>query len=669
MTVRHDFPFEIEVFDPVWVALSDGTRLALTIWRPKTAGRVPAVVEMIPYRRRDGTVFRDMEIHPYLAGYGIAAVRVDIRGTGDSDGDLLDEYLPGEQEDAVEIIAWIAAQPWCNGSVGMTGISWGGFNSLQVAARRPPALKAIIPVCATDDRYADDVHYMGGALITEDAMWSNYMLAKGALPPDPRIVGPRWREMWRRRIETNHSWSEHWMAHQRRDEYWKQGSVCENYSAITCAVLAVCGWEDSYSNFVGRLLEGLSCPRQAIMGVWTHTYPCRGTPGPNIGYIQEAIRWWKYWLAGEDTGIMDEPMYRIWITGEERPRPWYAEHAGGWAAESAWPPPRIQPTTLYLNDAKLAGEPDSGPAIGVRSPATAGTDCGRWGGYGGICPDMPIDQRREDGQGLCFDSDVLDGDLVLMGGPELFLVVTVDQPHVTLTARLCDVYPDGTSAMMTYGLLNLSHRDSHDDPSPCPVGEPFRIRLKLNDFARRIPAGHRLRLALATQHWPIVWPQPGLPMLRLKSGEGKVILPVRPANPADAKVRFEQEEIAPPVPTTELAPSRDKRTVTDDVGSGIRTIDLESDHGRTRIDDRNTEVGSWNRDVFRIHPDDPTTAELVTECRLSMRSGDADVDSYSRTVLTADAGHFYLTWNLEVREGGRLIETKGATRHIRRDFA
>jgi len=173
--VRRDFPFAVETIDPFWVTLSDGTRIATTLWRPVAQTKVPVVVEMIPYRRRDGTVFRDMDMHPYIAGHGVAACRVDIRGSGDSDGILSDEYLPQEQDDACEIIAFLAGQEWCNGNVGMTGISWGGFNSLQVAARRPPALKAIITLCSTDDRYADDVHYMGGALLTENEMWSTFI--------------------------------------------------------------------------------------------------------------------------------------------------------------------------------------------------------------------------------------------------------------------------------------------------------------------------------------------------------------------------------------------------------------------------------------------------------------------------------------------------------------
>ncbi|UDL91863.1 CocE/NonD family hydrolase [Mesorhizobium sp. PAMC28654] len=667
--VRTEFPFVVETVDPLWITLADGTRIAATLWRPRTEGRVPVVVEMVPYRRRDGTVARDIDIHPWLAGHGIACARIDIRGSGDSDGDLADEYLPLEQEDACEIIAHLAALPWCNGNVGMTGISWGGFNALQVAARRPPALKAIIANCATDDRYADDIHYMGGALLTEQEMWSNFMLVKKAMAPDPLIVGDAWRDMWMSRLAATSSLSQVWLAHQRRDDYWRQGSVCEDHSAIECAVMAVCGWEDSYSNFVPRLLEHLPGPKLGIVGPWSHAYPCRGAPGPLIGYLQEALRWWRHWLGGEETGIMDEPLYRVWITGEERPQPFYLpDHAGYWA-EDAWPSPRIERRVLHLNAAGLSGEAVPGATLSVQSPATAGRDCGRWGGYGGSCPDMPIDQRREDGMALCFDTLPLDDDLTLLGAPELDLLVTVDQPHVNLAARLCDVYPDGTSALMTYGVLNLSHRDSHEHPTPCPVGTPFRARLKLNDFGRTVPKGHRIRLALANQHWPILWPQPKLSTLSVATGDSTVLLPVRPSSPRDRDVRFEPAETAPPVPTTTLDDGFDRRIVTEDVGSGIQTIALSSDHGRRRYDDRAITVSSANSDTMSIQPDDPLSAKLVTEYRWAIASGDADTEAMAVTELTADETHFNLSWRLEARERGKLVHSASATRRIRRDFA
>src|SRR4029077_19238439 len=229
MRTAEQLPREIRMLDDVLIPLKDGTRLAARIWLPVDADGdpVPAILEYLPYRRRDGTVERDLLTHPYFAGHGYAAVRVDMRGSGDSDGVLLGEYLKQEQDDAMEVIAWIAAQPWCSGAVGMVGISWGGFNGLQVAARRPPALKAIITLCSTDDRYADDTHYMGGAVLGANLTWASTMLANQTRPPDKALVGERWREMWLERMRNLPLFVALWLKHQRRDAYWEHGSVCE----------------------------------------------------------------------------------------------------------------------------------------------------------------------------------------------------------------------------------------------------------------------------------------------------------------------------------------------------------------------------------------------------------------------------------------------------------
>ncbi len=311
-----DLPYEVREIEHVWIPMSDGVRLSARIWLPETAERepVPAILEYIPYRKRDGTRLRDDPTHGYWAGHGYASIRLDIRGTGDSEGLIEDEYAPQEQDDAVEAIAWIAAQPWCSGAVGMTGISWGGFNGLQVAARRPPALKAIITHCSTDDRYADDVHFMGGCLLTDGFFWGSAFYHFMTRPPDPEIAGAGWRAAWMERLE---NWqppaSRIWLKHQRRDAYWKHGSVCEAYGDITCAVYAVGGWQDGYSNAVPRLLANLRCPAKGLIGPWGHKYPHDGIPGPAIGFLQEALRWWDHWLKGRDTGIMDEPAYRVWL--------------------------------------------------------------------------------------------------------------------------------------------------------------------------------------------------------------------------------------------------------------------------------------------------------------------------------------------------------------------
>ncbi len=245
----------MRVIEHTLIPLKDGTMLAARIWLPDDAERnpVPAILEYLPYRKRDGTYERDALTHPYLAGHGYAGVRVDIRGCGESGGLLFDEYAKQEQDDGVEVIAWLAAQPWCSGVVGMMGISWGGFNGLQIAARRPPALKAIVTLCSTDDRYADDAHYMGGTLLTAGIEWASFLFGSMCLPPDPILVGDSWRAMWLERLENVPLFLEPWLQHQRRDAYWKHGSVCEDYAAIQCPVYAVGGWTDAYRNAGTRL--------------------------------------------------------------------------------------------------------------------------------------------------------------------------------------------------------------------------------------------------------------------------------------------------------------------------------------------------------------------------------------------------------------------------------
>ncbi|MEL6172407.1 MAG: CocE/NonD family hydrolase, partial [Pseudomonadota bacterium] len=307
-----DFPHKIEKHDPVWIEMTDGVRLAATIWRPVNAEPVPAILEFLPYRRMDGTAERDALTHPYFAGHGYACIRVDMRGSGDSDGVLTGEYLSQEQDDAVTIIAWLAQQEWCDGNVGMIGISWGGFNGLQVAARQPKALKAIVSICSTDDRYADDIHYMGGCLLLDNPWWHSYMFSLNTSPPDPDVVGNRWYEIWKERLEGSGFWIGEWLRHQRRDEFWKHGSVCEDFSKINAAVYAVGGWADGYTNAVFRLLEGLQSPCKGLVGPWAHKYPHFAKPGPAMGFLQECLRWWDYWLKGIETGIMDEPQLRAW---------------------------------------------------------------------------------------------------------------------------------------------------------------------------------------------------------------------------------------------------------------------------------------------------------------------------------------------------------------------
>ena len=380
MKIVTDLPRPVREIENLFIELADGCRLAARVWLPEDAEAdpVPAILEYLPYRKRDGTSQRDALTHPYFAGHGYACLRVDMRGNGELDGLMLDEYAKQEQDDALEVIEWIARQPWCTGAVGMIGISWGGFNGLQVAARQPAALKAVITLCSTDDRYADDIHFMGGCLLNDNLSWASTMLAYTSRPPDPALVGERWREMWLERLDNTVLLVEAWLRHQRRDGQWQHGSVCEDFAAIRCPVYAVGGWADGYSNAIPRLLAGLEVPSKGLTGPWAHKYPHFATPGPRIGFLQECLRWWDQWLKGIDTGIMDEPAYRVWMQDSVPPRSEYDERPGRWVAEPSWPSPDIGTRDYVLIPGRLTAPPGAPEAveIAVRTPEFLGIAAG-----------------------------------------------------------------------------------------------------------------------------------------------------------------------------------------------------------------------------------------------------------------------------------------------------
>src|SRR5437868_365157 len=323
----------VELIETAWIPMPDGRRLAARLFLPKDAVTrpVPAILEYIPYRRRDGTRLGDEEMHVWFAAHGYAAARVDIASMGDSEGLVEDEYAKREQDDALDVIEWLAGQSWCSGNVGMIGISWGGFNGLQIAARRPPRLKAIVTMCSTDDRYACDAHYLGGCLLNDNFAWGGAFFNYAALPPDPEIVGwDRWREMWKRRIDDHVMFPAVWLNHQRRDAFWKHGSICEDWDAIECPVFAVGGWLDGYAQTVLRLVENLKAPCKGLIGPWGHKEPQRGVPGPAIGFLEECTRWWDQYLKGEDRGIDKDPAIRVWLQDYASPRPHFLERPGRW---------------------------------------------------------------------------------------------------------------------------------------------------------------------------------------------------------------------------------------------------------------------------------------------------------------------------------------------------
>jgi len=669
MRIRTSFPRRVEVIEHTWIGLADGCRLAARIWLPDDAAEdpVPALLEYIPYRKNDATATRDALIHPYFAGHGYASVRVDVRGSGDSDGILEDEYLPQELEDGAEVIGWLAEQPWCTGAVGMFGKSWGGFNALQIGALAPPALKAIVSVCSTDDRYADDVHYMGGCLLASDMLaWASTMLAYNARPPDPRIVGERWREQWFERMEQTPPFVEAWLAHQRRDDFWRHGSVCEDYSAIKCPVFMVGGWADAYSNAILRVLEGYDGPRMGLIGPWGHSYPHMGVPGPAIGFLQECLRWWDRWLKDEETGIEDEPMLRAWMQEwEEPPAGCRPIRPGRWVAEPTWPPQQAATRTFDLAPGTLADEPVGDETSTVASPQTTGSGSGIWCAWG-YAEDSPRDQRPDDGLSLTFDSEPLVEPLEILGFPELTVAIASDRPLANVAVRLCDVAPHGSSLLVSRGFLNLTHRDGHDRPSALEPGRSYEVRVRLDGIAHSFPSGHRVRLALSPTYWPFLWPPPDPVTLTVALGPSRLELPARSSRPDDEFVSFDGAEGPPPLDAHELAPTSGIE-IHRDVASGRQDIVWENVFfaGSRFADGLTYDERSTN--TYAIYPDDPRTATTKATWEIELARDHWRTRIETDSTLSSDENAFFVTNLVEGYEDGVRVFAKTWSRRIPRD--
>ncbi|MEU5268049.1 CocE/NonD family hydrolase [Streptomyces hygroscopicus] len=681
MRLVSNLPCATKEEDHVTIAMSDGVRLSARIWRPTSSDEepVPAVLEYIPYRKRDLTAVRDSIHHPYIAGHGYACVRVDLRGTGESEGVLTDEYLEGEQSDAEEVLAWLAEQPWCDGTTGMMGISWGAFAALQVAARRPPSLRAIVIASFTDDRYADDMHYMGGALLSDNLAEAGTMFAYATCPPDPAVVGERWRDMWHERLENARPWVLEWLRHQRRDDYWRHASVCEDYRAVRCPVLASSGWADGYSNAVTRLLGHLDVPRKGLIGPWSHKYPHLGEPGPAIGYLQEVVRWWDHWLKGVDNGVMDGPMLRTWMQDSVPPSTSYEERPGRWVSEPQWPSPNVEPVAHPLTRHRIGdpgdtppGQEPHGAALTVQSPLSVGQFAGKWASYNAP-PDLPYDQREEDGGSLVFDTEALTERVEILGSPSVELELSVSEPVAMVAARLSDVAPDGRATRVTYGLLNLTHRDAIGTPEPLEPGRRYRARVQLNGVAQAFPPGHRIRLSLSTSYWPLAWPPPKPVLLSVYEGASTLTLPVRRDRDRDRSSEdepqrpFGEPEGTPPIATTRLTPPEQRWDVKRDLVGYRSELEIVKDAGTQRFDDIGLDVGRRAYERYTAVADDFTSVGGESTWTMRFHRDGWETRVVTSTVLRCGETEFTVDATLDGYEGDRRVFSRNWNETLPRD--
>ena len=684
-------PLSVSVTEDMRIPLSGGLTLSARVWMPDGAVDTPcpAIIEYIPYRRRDGTIARDEQIHPFIAEHGYVCLRIDLRGSGDSDGLLTDEYTETELTDACDVIAWIAAQPWCSGDVGMMGKSWGGFNALQTAALAPPALKAVVAGYTTTDRFADDIHYKGGCLLGDNLRWGAVMLAYSARPPDPLIRPGDWRTLWLDRLTAEPFLSVNWLAHQRRDGYWRHGSVCEGYDTIQAAVLVFAGWADNYMNAPAHLLSGLDSPVKAIIGPWGHQYPHMAAPEPRIDFLHQMLNWWDHWLKGRDTGAERLPALRYFQQGSVRPHRHYHVRPGQWRAEQNWPSQRVTTQTLTLTPAYGLTEtppapdqtPDQTPDhhadqlnLLVASPQHCGLSAGEYFPMALATddhntpgpPELPGDQRSDDALSVCFDTPPLQQDTALLGAATLHLCLSSATAQAQIFVRLCDVHPDGASTRIAHGMLNLAHRDSFSDPAPLVPDKPYDITVTLDQTSYVLPAGHRLRLAVSTSYFPFVWPSPEAVCLTLYSGH--LDLAVHQAPHASApEASFGPPEALPPWPGEGLRAASYSRQISHDLATGLVSLTITTDSGRTRDLRHGLVTDTRAKEVWSVHPDDPLTARAEISWTQLYQRDEVAVQIDTGAAMTSDQDSFFLTGYIRAYEGGEQIFEKQFDQAVPRD--
>ncbi len=648
------------IIDHIWIPMSDGARLGARLWLPfDLAGPpTPAVLEYIPYRKDDVTISRDATLHPHLAQHGYACIRVDMRGSGSSSGVLMDEYSEQEMSDGEEVLAWIAEQPWCDGRVGMIGISWGGITGLQMAARRAPSLKAVIALGSTDSRYYDDAGYFVGCMVGQTVGWAAIMLGYNTRPPDPLHCGDGWRDLWMQRLAEAPMYLGMWLEHQRDDAYWQRGSVSLDYAAIETPVYAVSGHADCWPNTVDRLLTNLPGPSRGLQGPWSHRYPQMAIPGPAIGFLHEVVRWFDHWLKETDTGIEADPTYRVYMQESVRPATFYEQRPGRWISEANWPSSQVSRRRLHLGDHVLSDHQPTPAAVSICSPQTVGLGGGEympWFAFG-PGPELAEDQRRDDHGSLTFDLAPLSEPMEILGRATVRITVASNQPQALVAARLCDVWPDGASTLITRGVLNLSQRTSKSDPSALVVDEPTTATIELNHVAYAVPPGHRLRLSISTSYWPIAWPSPRPSTITIHTADSELHVPVRQPDAVDAAAPpFADLTNTDAAPIEILRDHKEHRSIETDPETNLTTLQIRTDNGRLKYTDTALELDSNSLQKYVIDGDDPLTARAHYEWRWEYQRGSWHVETTAETTMTCTETSFVVDAEIVAFESGTEV--------------
>jgi predicted acyl esterase len=635
------------------IAMSDGERLAATLYTPDGDGPWPVILEALPYRKDEITYYSDPEYSRLCDEGDYVVCRIDVRGTGSSSGIATDEYPLQERQDLCEAIAWLAEQGWSTGNVGMYGTSYSGFNSLQIAAERPPALKAIISIFATDSRYTDDVHYGGGAMRGLDLIdYPTYMLDLLALPPVPSVYGEGWREAWAERLEKAEPWIITWLEHQNEDDYWLAGSVKTDYAAIDCPVWVIAGAADGYHNMAFRTLENVTPFCKIWFGPWSHMAMESSIPGPHLDSVPEMLKWWDRWLKGADNGVDREPPIQVFMRRFTHPEPdlWIAN--GEWRQEPVWPVERCVEVSRILGDG-TDELPIRGDVGFYSSIWCAGTM--PWG--------PPMDQRPDEIYSLVYNlAGPLEEDIEILGQPRVDITVTSSVPVAYLSAKLCDVAPDGTSALVARGILNLTHRDSMAEPTPLEPGRAYTVTFELDACAWIFEAGHTIRLDLAPSDWPNTWAPPLAGTLTIDRAGSRLTLPELHGDPVAPPPVFQP----PPEPNAQPARSKVVWKLEHDVLARERRVVV--DYGGGDYESGGFPMFDAFDGTITVSTEDPARSHAETHSNYTIRFPEVTAVADARMWLESDATTYRVKVELAVDEDGKRKFERTWEREIPREL-
>ncbi len=645
-------PYAVRVVKHVRIPMSDGIELDATLYMPDAPGQFPALFEYLPYRKDDLTA-GGARYHHYLAQHGYVSIQLDVRGTGSSDGTAIDEYSVQEQLDGVEAIAWMASQAWCTGKVGMFGTSYGGFNSLQVAMHRPPALKAICPMYFTDNRYTDDCHYKGGTMqmLYDMATYGLSMVVQNSLPPYYEAVGERWAQVWADHLEAE-PWLLDWESNHVYNDYWRQGSLCEDYTAITAATFLIGGWRDGYTNCNLRTFAGLTAPKKLLIGPWLHARPDVGVPGPRIDHLHEMVRWYDYWLKDIDNGVMSEPPICIYVQEYDPPQADRPLTSGFWRYETSWPVERgiAQPFYLAADEALQTERPNEAGSASYEYNPTVGTSFGL---FSAASPHiLPMDQRVEDAYSLNWTSDLLSEPLEILGYPEAKLHIAATADVAFVVVRLTDIAPDGQAALVTKGVLNLTHRNSHETPEPLEPGRMYSVNFLLDATSWIFAPGHRIRISINGADYPNSWPSPKLYTGHIYFGgdqASSVILPT--VGPQTEALPTPQFLPPPTIPSTISGHSeRPVWRVTRDYMENKTEVHLQRS-GYVRVSDTLTYTSSAEA-TTSVFEKNPARATIRGLSQVTLHWPEREINTRARGQIESDEHNFHVTIQLDITMDG-----------------